>query len=165
MTRIMVVFAALISVIGCVPAQSNSGAASSSAAAVDTLIGVVTEVGADPSTWMSLRPTGGGQSLRLTGDGATALRAVGRTEVWVSGARQLEEFRVDAFEVRKANDVAVDDGTVSVEQGKVWLTTRAGTRREISYAPPELRSMSGARIWITRPVENQAPTYGVIRRP
>ena len=164
MKRTLSVLVSVAAVIACAPAQSNSGAGSSASAVVDTLVGVVTEVGADPMTWMSLRPSGGGQSLRLTGDGANALRAVGRTEVWVSGVRQMDEFRVDAFEVRRANDVPVDDGTVSVDQGKVWLTNRAGVRREIPNAPQELRSMGGARIWVTRPVANETPTYGLIRR-
>ena len=68
------------------------------------------------------------------------------------------------FEVRKANDVAVDDGTVSVEQGKVYLTTRSGTKREIPYAPPALAAAAGSRVWVTRPNGNQSPTWGVIKK-
>lgn len=166
MNRTLVAVASLGALIACAPAQSSSrnGSASTTAAPMDTLVGVVTEVGSDPGTWMSLKPNGGGQSMRLSGDGAALLRAVSRTEVWVSGARQLDEFRVDAFEVRKANDVAVDDGIVSVEGGKVYLTTRSGSKREIPYAPPQLASMSGARIWVTRPNGNQGPTWGVIKK-
>ena len=170
MTRTLSVFVALAAVIACAPAQSRSDSSASvsgsvgSAAQTDTLVGVVREVGADPSTWMSISIPGGA-SLRLIGDAVASLRSVGGTEVWISGKRQVDEFRVDAFEVRKANGVAVDDGTVSVEQGKAFLTTRAGVRREIPHAPPQLMSSNGARIWVTRPATNQEPTYGVIRRP
>ena len=155
--------AALCVITACASTQNGKNTSTSSAPA-DTLVGLVTEVGSDPGTWMSLRPAGGGQSVRLTGDSVATLRAVSRTEIWVSGARQLDEFRVDAFEVRKANDVAVDDGRVSVEQGKVYLTTRSGAKREVPNAPPQLLSMAGARIWVTRPVANQTPTVGVIRK-
>jgi hypothetical protein len=164
MTRTMCTVTAIVAVIGCAPAQSNSGTGASASVKADTLVGVVTEVGADPATWMSIRPTAGGQSLRLSGDAAATLRAVGNTEIWVSGARQVDGFRVDAFEVRKANGVAVDDGTVSLDGGKVRLTTRGGTR-EVPNAPAELTRMAGTRVWITRPIANETPTYGVIKRP
>ena len=59
--------------VACAPAQSNSGTGSTatSGATVDTLTGVVTEVGADPATWMSIRPTSGGVSLRIDRGGET----------------------------------------------------------------------------------------------
>jgi hypothetical protein len=151
--------------IGCAPAQSNSGAGASSAAAVDTLTGVVAEVGADPATWMSIRPSAGGQSLRIVGPGASTMRSVNGTEVWVSGRRQVDAFSVDAFEVRRANGVAVDDGIVVVDAGKAYLRASSGSRREITDAPRELLGMNGARVWITKPVPGQTPSYGVIARP
>lgn len=159
-------FLSLAALVACAPAQSSSGNGSGSTTAQgDTLVGVVSEVGADPATWMSLRPSSGGPSLRLSGDGMASIRAVNGTEVWVSGARQADGFRVDRFEVRKANGAPVDDGIVVVEQGKAHLRTRNGLRREIPDAPAQLLTMNGARIWITRPVANQAPSYGVIQRP
>jgi hypothetical protein len=135
------------------------------AVAADTIVGVVSEVGADPSTWMSVQPTGGGRPLRLSGDSAAVLRGVTGAEVWLSGATVSDGFRVDAFEIRKANGQVVDDGVVSVEQDKVSIRMRSGTQREVPYAPPALKALVGARIWVTRPVTNQAPTYGLIRRP
>ena len=152
-------------VLACAPAQSNSGSGSTSVVAADTVVGVVTEVGADPATWMSIRPAGGGQSLRISGPGAALMRNTNGTEVWVSGTRRVDEFSVDVFEVRKANGVPVDDGTVVVEGGRAFLRYRLGSRREIPDAPPQLLTMNGARVWITRPVTNQTPTYGVIQRP
>jgi hypothetical protein len=93
------------------------------------------------------------------------MRSVNRTEVWVSGRRQADGFSVDAFEVRRANGVAVDDGVIAIEGGKAFLQLRSGTRREIPDAPPALLAMNGARVWITRPVSGQAPSYGVISPP
>jgi hypothetical protein len=152
--------------VACATPQSNSGAGpnAASVAAADTLTGVVTEVGADPATWMSIRPAAG-PSLRIVGPFAPAMRSVNRTEVWVSGRRQADGFSVDAFEVRRANGVAVDDGVIAIEGGKAFLQLRSGTRREIPDAPPALLAMNGARVWITRPVSGQAPSYGVISPP
>jgi hypothetical protein len=153
--------------VACAPAQSNSGTGSTatSGATVDTLTGVVTEVGADPATWMSIRPASGEQSLRIVGPFAPIMRSVSGTEVWVSGRRQVDGFSVDAFEVRRANGVAVDDGMVVVDGGKAYLRASSGSRREITDPPRELLGMNGARVWITRAVPGQTPTYGVIARP
>jgi hypothetical protein len=38
----------------------------------------------------------------------------------------------------------------------------AGREREIPSAPPALRSLAGARIWVSRPDGGVAPSYGVI---
>lgn len=153
--------------VGCAPAQSNSGTGSTaaSAATADTLTGVVSEVGADPATWMSIRPAAGGQSLRIVGPFAPIMRSVNGTEVWVSGRRQVDGFSVDAFEVRRANGVAVDDGIVVIDAGKAYLRASSGSRREITDAPREMLGMNGARVWVTKPVAGQTPTYGVIARP
>lgn len=166
MIKLSAVLGAILLVGACAPAQSRSGSGSSGVAVVpDTLIGVVSETGADPATYMAVKPNSGSASMRLTGDGATTLRAISNAEVWLSGARASDGFRVDAFEVRRANNQTVDDGIVSVSAAKVFLRTRSGAQREIPDAPPALMALSGARIWVTRPVANQAPSYGVIQKP
>jgi hypothetical protein len=137
----------------------------STASVADTVVGVVNEVGADPMTWMSVQPAAGGASMRLSGTGATVLRGVTGAQVWLSGARQSDGFRVDAFEVRMANGKPVDDGVVSVDGSRVSLRMRSGQQREIPDAPAEMRNLAGARIWVSRPVTNQVPSYGVIQRP
>ena len=133
-------------------------------ASPDTIVGVVHISGADPMTFVTLQPATG-NAVRVTGDASTTLRQVPGTEVWLAGARLADGFRADVFEVRKANGVAVDDGIVTASQGTVTLRTRSGAQRVIPDAPDALKSLSGARIWITRPEANRAPTYGVISRP
>jgi hypothetical protein len=127
----------------------------------DTIVGRVSEVGADPATWLSLQPSGGAAAVKLTGS-VDALRSIGGAEVWVSGARQSDGFRVDAFEVRRVNGQLVDDGVVVVEPDRVDIRMRTGARRAVPNAPTAMRGMAGARIWVTRPAANRAPSYGVI---
>jgi hypothetical protein len=126
----------------------------------DTIVGRVSEVGAEPATWLSLQPTGGA-AIRLSGS-VTALRSIGGAEVWVSGERQSDGFRVDAFEVRRVNGQLVDDGVVVVESDRVDIRMRTGARRAVPNAPTAMRGMAGARIWVTRPDANRAPSYGLI---
>lgn len=144
---------------------STDGSTSVAAPTPDTAFGRVAEVGSDPMTWMSLQPAGGGTSLRLSGAGATALRTVSGTQVWVKGVRESNGFRVDVFEVRIVNDQPVDDGIVVVTPAAVAIRMRSGTQRDVPNAPPALREMPGARIWVSRPVPGVAPSYGVITRP
>jgi hypothetical protein len=149
--------------VACTPA-ANVRSPNTSTAVADTLVGFVSEVGADPATFLTLRPTGTRQSIRLSGDGTALLRVVAGAEVWVSGARQTDDFRVDVFEVRKVNGIAVDDGTVAVDQGKAFVVNRSGSRREIPNAPPQLVASAGSRIWVSRPVVGQAPSWGLIKQ-
>jgi hypothetical protein len=132
---------------------------------VDTVVGVVNEVGADPTTWMAVQPISGGRSLRLIGSSATSLRGVSGAEVWFSGARVGDDFHVDVFEVRKANGQVVDDGVVMVTQGDVFVRLRSGAQREVPNAPQALKDLVGARVWVSRPVADRAPSYGLIQRP
>jgi hypothetical protein len=149
----------------CAQASSKSNGGMSTAATADTVIGVVSEVGADPMTWMAVQPASGGASMRLSGAGAATLRAVTGAQVWLSGARQTDGFRVDTFEVRMANGKPVDDGVVGVDGNRISLRMRSGAQRDIPDAPAELRNLAGARIWVSRPVSNQVPSYGLIQRP
>jgi hypothetical protein len=80
----------------------------------------------------------------------------------VSGERQSDGFRVDAFEVRRVNGQLVDDGVVVVESDRVDIRMRTGARRAVPNAPTAMRGMAGARIWVTRPDANRAPSYGLI---
>lgn len=131
----------------------------------DTAVGRVAQVGPDPVGWMALTPAGGGAQLRLSGPGAVTLRAVSGAHVWVSGAREANGFRVDAFEVRRVNDQPVDDGIVVVTPAGVAIRMRSGARRDVPNAPPSMREMPGVRIWVSRPVAGVAPSFGVIQRP
>ncbi len=136
----------------------------SSVPAADTAVGRVVEVGPDPVSWMALTLSSGAQ-LRLSGPVAQVLRAVSGATVWITGAREPNAFRVDAFEVRAVNDQPVDDGVVMVTPTAVAIRIRSGVQRDVPDAPPALREMAGARIWISRPVVGVAPSYGLIKAP
>jgi len=132
--------------------------------AIDSAVGRVAQVGPDPASWTALTLSTGAQ-LRLSGDATATLGAVSGATVWVSGARDANGFRVNAFEVRAANDQPVDDGIVVVTPTAVVIRLRSGRQRDVPNAPPALRDMPGARIWVSRPVVGAAPSYGVIQRP
>lgn len=124
--------------------------------------GRVVEVGSDPATWLALEPVGGGAQTRLGGPAVTLLRAVNGAVVWVSGTRNGNELRVDAFEVRRIGDQDVDDGVVVATANGVELRMRSGTSRPVPNATPALKAAAGARVWISRPVAGVTPSYGVI---
>jgi hypothetical protein len=130
----------------------------------DTALGTVVQVGPDPGSWTGLALADGTQ-LRLIGVGAGPLGSVTGAQVWIAGARAANGFRVDAFEVRAVNDQPVDDGVVIVAATAVAIRMWSGTQRDVPYAPPALRDLAGARIWISRPVVGVAPSYGLIQRP
>ena len=116
-------------------------------------------MGADPATWLAIVPRPG-RELRLEGN-IDALRSILGAQVWISGYTN-GGFNVEQFEVRAVNGKPVDDGVVVVESSGVAIKTRAGATRQIPNAPPALRALSGKRVWVTRPVANQAPSYGQI---
>lgn len=143
-----------------VPAQALQ-----SAAAADSAVGRIAEVGSDPSTWMVLQPSGGGTALRLSGTSVGALRAVAGADVRLLGTRNSAEFRVDGFEVRRVNGQSVDDGVIDVSTEGVTIRLQSGRSRGVPNAPEALRRLTGARVWISRPVDGVAPSFGVIQRP
>lgn len=160
-SSLMLTFAAT----ACARARSDATMQGSTAVSADSVVGRVSEVGADPMTWMSLRPSNGGAAIRLTGSIADKTRAVAGADVWVMGERTSDGFRVDAFEVRRVNDAPVDDGVIVVASGRVAVRLPSGTERDVPNAPPAMRDLAGARVWVTRPVSGVAPSYGVIERP
>src|SRR5687768_3175041 len=125
------------------------------------IVGKVGEHGFDPVTFLAITPAGGAQTS-VSGPNLEALRAARGAEVWARGEMVRSEFRVDTFEVRRANNQAVADGIVSVSGSTVTVRTSAGT---LTYpdAPTALRAVAGSRVWITPPIKGQAPSFGVIR--
>ncbi len=137
-------------------------AATSTAVVSDSLVGIVIEVGSDPTTWLSLTPADGGRARRLTGDSSHALRSVSGAVVWVGGERRDREFLVHAFEVRSVNGEPVDDGIVRLAGTGFEIVMRSGERRVV---PSYLERSVGSRVWISRSIIGRAPSYGVIRVP
>lgn len=128
----------------------------------DVIVGRVAEHGADPITFIAITPAGGVQT-RISGGQLGMLAAVKGAEVWAGGRKDGAAFIVDTFEVRRANDRAVEDGVVSVSGTTVKVRTARGASITYPDAPAALRSAAGARIWITPPVAGQAPSFGIIR--
>lgn len=146
----------------CGRAKLERPAATTPAVATAESLGRVVEVGSDPTTWLALEPLAGGVQIRLAGPALTQLRAVNGAVVWVSGMQVGAELRVDAFEVRRIGDRDVDDGIVVASAHGVELRMRDGATRPVPDATPELRTIAGARVWISRPVPGVTPSYGVI---
>lgn len=137
------------------------GASSGAAMARDTIVGIVTEIGADPATWLTITPATGTFEGRLTGDSAAALRSVTGAQVWLLGRRQNEDFVVQSFVVRAVNGAPVDDGTVVRSAGgALELRLASGERRSL---PADLERVLGSRVWVSREVPGRAPSFGVIR--
>ena len=145
-----------------VASSPPAGSAAITAPTGDVIVGRVDEHGFDPATFLAITPAGGAQT-RISGTQLGALGAVKGAEVWARGKREANGFRVDTFEVRRANDQAVADGIVSVSGSTVTVRTSSGT---LTYpdAPTALRAAAGSRVWITPPIKGQAPSFGVIGR-
>lgn len=129
----------------------------------DSTLGRVAVVGPDPVTWVVLVEASGAQ-LRLDGAATDLLRALTGAEVLVRGMRGRSALRVETFVVRRVNGAEVDDGIVLTSPVGVSLRLESGAERAVADAPPGLRALSGARVWVSRPVRGVTPSYGVIER-
>jgi hypothetical protein len=111
-----------------------------------------------------LAPEGSTERIRLTGQGATALRGLGGVEVVVRGTRGPSgEIEVRSFTVRSVNGEPAVDGVIVTDGSALAIETESG-RRRIGNPPDALRGLVGARVWITGPLDTGAITYGVIER-
>jgi hypothetical protein len=131
----------------------------------DTARGVVRVVGSAPvNVSVVLAPEGSTERIRLTGRGATALRALGGVDVVVRGTRTSSgELDVQSFTVRSVNGEPAVDGVLVADGSALAIETDSG-RRRIGSPPDALRGLVGARVWITGRLDSGAITYGVIER-
>lgn len=132
-------------------------------AAPDTLVGIVSEVGSVPATWVSLRPADGSQSVKLLGDAGAPLASMTGAEVMVEGTRSASGFEVQRFIVRRIDSKPVDDGIVARQNGEWGIQLTGGGWRAVPSPTPQLTALEGRRVWISRPPPNTAPSFGVIR--
>ena len=133
------------------------------AASADTLVGIVSEVGSLPATWISLRPSDGSPSVALLGAAAAPLSSLTGAEVWVEGARSANGFEVARFVVRGINGQPVDDGFVAQRNGEWGIQLTRGGWRAVPSPAPQFTALAGKRVWVSRPPPNTAPSFGVIR--
>jgi hypothetical protein len=120
-------------------------------------------VGPDPMSYLAIIAPGNRQT-RIEGPLEPEMRGSAGTYIWAEGKRSATGFVPRVFEVRRAAEQVVDDGIVVVSGGAVSIRMRSGAIREVPNPPTAMREMAGARIWVTKPVAGQAPTYGVIMR-
>ena len=137
------------------------GAVAISSPELSTVVGRLVSVGPDPVSWLAVASPGNEQT-RIEGSLAGEMRGALGTYIWAEGNRSKTGFVPTAYEVRRVNEQLVDDGIVVVSGSTVSIRMRSGATREVPNAPTALKEMAGARIWVSKPVAGQAPSYGVI---
>jgi hypothetical protein len=147
------------------------------AAAPDTLRGLVAVVGAEPGSWVVLRPATGGPEITLQGDPVRELRRLSGVEVQVEGqagagggavagppgASAGRSFTVQRFAVLAVDGIPAVDGVLEIEDDVAYLILTGGDRIRIAHLPAALRDQSGARVWLAGPLEGEIQAFGVIR--
>jgi hypothetical protein len=126
------------------------------------VVGRVVSVGPDPVSWLAVTAPGGTQT-KLEGPLAAEMRGTVGSYIWAEGNHTQTGFVPTAYEVRRVNDKVVDDGIVLVSGTTVSIRKRDGTTREVPNAPSSLRESAGARIWVSKPEQGVAPSWGVIK--
>ena len=123
---------------------------------------MVSVVGAEPATMVMLA-LDGGKSVRLNGTELARLRRVSGLEVMAHGARiDSTAMRVDQFTVRRANGLPARDGVLRLNGASVMLVGADGTSTPVINAPVELRSLAGARVWVSGDPRKAPDAFGVI---
>lgn len=144
----------------CSRQSMSSGAPSPNAP--DSLNGVVTIVGSDPLTWLSLQPAEGGMAIRLEGAAAEPLRMVSAAFVSVMGRRTSGSFVVSGFIVRRVDGQAVNDGVVTQRGNVLSLVLIEGGSIDLVQPSTGFFQLIRARIWMTVRQDGIAPSFGVI---
>lgn len=131
----------------------------------DTARGTIAVVGPYPTRTVVLTPAQGPE-ITLTGAHRESLERLSGTEVWVSGRAdpQRRELAVAAFEVRSVDGVPATDGILTADGDSLVLVTRDGRRRAVRDAPPALRALLGAHVWVSGSPDREPQAFGLIRR-
>lgn len=132
-----------------------------SPATMDTLRGIVAEVGSVPVTSIVIRPAGG-RSVPIIGNLAREIGRAAGAEVWVSGRRTPAGLEADRYAVRTVDGEAATDGTLARDGDRLVLVTPSG-RRPIARPPAALQGMIGARVWLVGALDGSITSYGVLR--
>ena len=101
--------------------------------------------------------------MTLLGTAAAPLSSLTGAEVWVEGARSANGFEVARFVVRGINGQPVDDGFVAQRNGEWGIQLTRGGWRAVPSPAPQFTALAGKRVWVSRPPQNTAPSFGVIR--
>jgi hypothetical protein len=144
--------------------RAARGAAADDRTRGDTARGVVVLVGTPPTTQTALR-TASGSTMALSGIAASGMQALEGLDLMVRGVRiSPRDIVVADYVVRGKDGVPAWDGRLT-HSGGAWslvLTDRSGQPR-LANVPPALRSLEGARVWVTtRPGDATPVAFGVI---
>lgn len=138
--------------------------ASASAAAMDSLTGIVSVTGTSYEQHLVLRVGADTRALAASREDSAALVRLGGAEISVYGRAGGDRFAVAAFAVKAVNGEAVVDGVLLREGTRLVLRTRTG-RLALGNPPAALDSLVGARIWVGGPIDAGPNVYGVIVPP
>lgn len=131
------------------------------AAAMDTVRGIVAEVGSVPVTSIVVRPAGG-RSVTIIGNLAREIGRAAGADVWVSGRRTPAGLEADRYAVRTVDGESAIDGTLARDGDRLVLVTPTG-RLPIARPPAALQGMIGARVWLVGALDGSITSYGVLR--
>ena len=155
-----------------VPSKSSRGESATAAVTADTIRGTVRRIGNDPVSVLVLQTMGGAvHSLR-----GSMLEPLGRAnglEVMVQGTRSDKldysasprgalVFEVEQFFVRAADGQTATDGILSERDGKFFLVSPSGERKEVLFLPQELRGKVGSRVFLVGPLGKTPNGYGIL---
>ena len=161
--------AALFAVAGCGGnAPPEGGPPDADAAAPDTLVGTVRQVGSTPFTRTVVE---GERALTVTGPPAAELARLVGARVRVVGAVVRGDapgpsLRVDRYEILSIDGDEPRVGVLRHEPGVGYrLETDEGETRPLRAVPPRLGGMLGARVWVVLDDAGGVLRYGLLREP
>lgn len=143
--------------------STSARPANPASVALDTIRGVVAEVGSQPMTSVIVQQ-GAGRAVTIRGELAREIARAAGAEVWVRGRRDQQALEATAYAVRRVDGEPALDGILAREGDRVVLVTPTG-RHPIARPLQAFRGMIGARVWLVGPVDGTISSYGVLRDP
>lgn len=135
--------------------------AASTPSPLDSARGIVSITGTSFQKSIVLRTKDGAITLEPSATDSLSLSRLGGVEVLAEGKRTSTGFRVDRFKAVSVEGRPVVDGIIRTENGQFFLE-QDGRRTLIGNPPTVLRTMPGARVWISGPLATGPNTFGII---
>ena len=155
------------------PGDSTPGASGVPSVVADTVRGTLQRVGSDPLSVLVLSASADNAVFAVRGAFLEQLnRAVG-LEVMIRGTRSdardysasprgATVFEVAQFFVRRADGQVAVDGVLNQSDGKYFLVTTNGERKQVPYLPQELRGRVGSWVFLVGALEKAPSAYGIL---
>jgi len=125
------------------------------------LRGIISVTGTSFDQRIQLRTQDRSTRLWANPADSAALTRLGGMEVETRGWLDERGMRVASFTAWSVSGAPVVDGIVRVNGGNVSLETEKGLVA-LGNPPNELRTMPGARVWVSGSLEKGPNSYGVI---